>query len=125
MNAGVFFKGSSLGTGLQAALHLRTGIRVLELLHEGEMRPSERAADEVYEIVREAGDWSKILHHPDMTFSVRGMASNCPGINNSQILVTAVRDAVCDSVRSATGTRPAPPERGATVNVPLHVVANR
>lgn len=40
-----------------------------------------------------------------------------------QLLCVRARDAICDAIRDARGTKPAPPERGSVADLPLFVTA--
>lgn len=123
---GCYFSGPNAMTGIRAAIWLRGAIRVLEFLHAGELGTmgSKTPADEVYDVAREAGDWSRLMHKDGMTLTVNATLRNCDGLNNSMLVAARVRDAVCDSVRDATGLRPPPPMKGARVDMPLVVSAH-
>lgn len=119
--AGVSFSGN-VDVIYKSNLWLRSAIRVLSLLTELDLNPNLPAGESIYEAFSEAATWTDLLKR-DQTFSVDARIYGNSNFTNSQLLSTRARDAICDYVRDRTGTRPLPPERGRTPDLPLFVTA--
>ncbi|PRW59721.1 RNA methylase [Chlorella sorokiniana] len=119
--AGVSFSGPA-AVGYRANLWLRAAIRVLQLEHETLLNARQPAGEAVYDAFREAADWARLLE-PGQSFSLEGRVWSCSNLSSSQLLRVRARDAICDAIRDARGTKPAPPERGSVADLPLFVTA--
>ena len=126
--AGVHFRASDLHTGLRASLWLRSAIRVLSRLWQGELDLSRPIGDEIYDVARTRVDWPGLIDDQivaEPTLKVSASVHDCGPLTSSRLLVSRVRDAACDAFRDATGVRPAPPLRGEPVTLPIVAVANQ
>lgn len=119
--AGVSFTGD-LSVGYRANMWLRSAIRVLQLLGETLLDGRRPAGEEVYAAFREGGAWQRLLA-PGQTFSVESRVWSCSNLTSSQLLSVRAKDAVCDAIRDARGTKPAPPEPGRVADLPLYCTA--
>ncbi|KAL4551698.1 hypothetical protein Ndes2526B_g05966 [Nannochloris sp. 'desiccata'] len=119
--AGVSYNGN-VDVIYKSNLWLRSAIRVLSLLTELDLNPNLPAGESIYEAFSEAATWTDLLKR-GQTFSVDARIYGNSNFTNSQLLSTRARDAICDYVRDRTGTRPLPPERGRTPDLPLFVTA--
>jgi 23S rRNA G2445 N2-methylase RlmL len=119
--AGVSFNGD-VDVIYKSNLWLRSAIRVLSLLTELDLNPDLPAGESIYEAFSAAASWTDLLKR-GQTFSVDARIYGNSNFTNSQLLSTRARDAICDYVRDRTGTRPLPPERGRTPDLPLFVTA--
>jgi len=102
-------------------LWTRSGIRVLQKVHEVALDPSRPAGDTLYEAFRGALPWGDWLDSPSKSFSIDARIWNNSNFSNSQLVQTRGRDAICDAVRESTGHRPMPPKKGMVPEVPLSV----
>lgn len=102
-------------------LWTRSGIRVLQKVHEVALDPSRPAGDTLYEAFRGALPWGDWLDSPGKSFSIDARIWNNSNFSNSQLVQTRGRDAICDAVRESTGHRPMPPKKGLVPEVPLSV----
>eukprot|EP00899_Mesostigma_viride_P021308 jgi/Mesvir1/29179/Mv25947-RA.3 len=126
--AGVEFTGD-MAVGYRANLWLRSAVRVLLLLSEGPLDPSQEGGDSVYEFVKSSVDWPQLLHDgramrsrgeaPLLTFSVDARVALCSTFNNSHMASTRAKDAICDALRDATGSKPPKPQSTREADVPL------
>ncbi|KAL3159933.1 hypothetical protein ABBQ38_010326 [Trebouxia sp. C0009 RCD-2024] len=121
--AGVFFRGTD-AVGYRANLWLRSSIRVLRLLAKGHLSPYRAGGDEIYSFFRQAANWAQLLP-PKQTFQISARVTSCTDIPSSQLVQIRGRDAICDSIRDARGSKPEPPERGQVANLPLYVALFR
>ncbi|KAL3157914.1 hypothetical protein ABBQ32_012319 [Trebouxia sp. C0010 RCD-2024] len=121
--AGVFFRGPD-AVGYRANLWLRSGIRVLRLLAKGHLSPYRAGGDEIYSFFRQAANWARLLP-PKQTFQISARVTSCTDISSSQLVQIRGRDAICDSIRDARGSKPEPPEKGQVANLPLYVALFR
>ncbi len=113
---GVNFSGD-ITTVYNANLWLRTAVRVLRPVGEGEV-PS---TDALYEFVRSV-DWSKLMtndHTLAVDCNVRDSA-----ITHSQYAARRVKDAICDQFRDKTGRRPSVDTERPMIGLNLHVYRN-
>lgn len=117
--AGVYFRGRDLAVGYRANLWLRSGIRVLRLLSRGYLDPWQPGGDEIYSLFRQAANWPELLP-PGYTFSIQARVASCTDVPSSMLVQIRGRDAICDSIRDARGTKPFPPEKGQVADVPLY-----
>ncbi|GLI59211.1 hypothetical protein VaNZ11_001050 [Volvox africanus] len=126
--AGVAFKGRRVSDGYIANLWLRSAIRVLVLLAEGELGtdPSGgmRGGQALYDMVYGAANWHEVIP-PDRTFSVEPRLWSCTDISSTKLVWSRVKDAVCDSIRNHRREKPLPPEKGKVADVPLYVSCYR
>lgn len=110
--------------GYSANLWLRAAIRVVALLAEGSLErglgQGKRGADALYDLVYAAVPWHQVIP-PGATFSVEPRLWSCTDLRSAAIAWTAIKDAVCDAIRDARGSKPAPPAPGAVADVPLYV----
>eukprot|EP01025_Chloroclados_australasicus_P064986 TRINITY_DN8782_c0_g3_i1.p1 TRINITY_DN8782_c0_g3~~TRINITY_DN8782_c0_g3_i1.p1 ORF type:complete len:470 (+),score=32.72 TRINITY_DN8782_c0_g3_i1:72-1412(+) len=120
--AGVYFSGDDDCLGYRVSFWSRAGIKVLQLLAEGEIDPSKRGADQVYEFCRGEVNWQDYIP-VGTSINWRTNVHECTDIRTPVILQQRLRDAVCDHIRDTRGTRPPPPEQEA--DIPLHAVAHR
>ncbi|PSC76859.1 DNA methylase [Micractinium conductrix] len=119
--AGVSFTGE-LATGYRANLWLRSAIRVLQLLAETVLEARQPAGEEVYAAFRETADWTRLLA-PGQSFSVDSRVWSCSNLSSSQLLSVRAKDAICDVMRDARGSKPLPPEPGRVAALPLYCTA--
>ena len=121
--SGVHFKGARPGVRYATNLHLRSTIRVLELIAEGELDVGRRqeAGDAIYHFVRRI-DWSAYLER-GQTFRVKAQTWDS-AVTSSLLVMKRARDAVCDTLRDEGGWRPEDPQ-GYLPDVPLQVVVYR
>lgn len=119
--AGVSFSGD-VGVLYRSNLWLRAAIRVLSLLREVELDPDLPAGDSIYDAFREAADWPALIKR-GQCFSVDARIYGNSTFTNSQLLSIRARDAICDTIRDRTGSKPPPPERGRTPDLPLFVTS--
>ncbi|GIL46246.1 hypothetical protein Vafri_3274 [Volvox africanus] len=126
--AGVAFKGRRVSDGYVANLWLRSAIRVLVLLAEGELGtdPSGgvRGGQALYDMVYDAANWHEVIP-PDCTFSVEPRLWSCTDISSTKLVWSRVKDAVCDNIRNHRREKPPPPEKGQVADVPLYVSCYR
>ncbi|GBF96891.1 hypothetical protein Rsub_09896 [Raphidocelis subcapitata] len=115
----VSFRAASQSVGYRAALWLRGGTRVLQLIAAEPLDPRLEAGDTVYEATRALVDWPLLMRRPGDTVGVTSQVWGCGNVTNSQLVARRVRDAVCDAVRDASGARPAPPGPEGP-SLPLH-----
>eukprot|EP00873_Tetraselmis_striata_P011136 jgi/Tetstr1/431400/TSEL_021090.t1 len=120
--AGVEFAAPSVEVAYRANLWLRSAIRVLVKLAEGELDPNNSGAEEIYDFARNAVDWSEHLYDRELHFSVAASTASCTDIRSSMLVSTRVKDAVCDAVRSSAGWKPQPAPKGE--QPVLQIVAN-
>ena len=121
--AGVHFRGGP-DARYHANLHLRSAVRVLELVAEGELDYAggrRRPGDAVYDFVKRI-DWPRFLER-GMTFGVKAQVWDSE-VTSSLLVQKRARDAVCDCLRDASGWRPEDP-RGAPPSLPLNVAIFR
>ena len=121
--AGVHFRGGP-DARYHANLHLRSAVRVLELVAEGELDYAggrRRPGDAVYDFVKRV-DWPRFLER-GMTFGVKAQVWDSE-VTSSLLVQKRARDAVCDCLRDASGWRPEDP-RGAPPSIPLNVAIFR
>lgn len=98
-SSGVAFTGVDLTVGYRANLWLRSAIRVLTVLAEGDLNPRRPAGDTIYDFVRSAvDDWCYILPE-GRTFMAEARVWSCSNVSSSHLVVQRVRDAVCDELR--------------------------
>lgn len=105
---GVHFSGRSLETGYKANLWLRSAIRVLLLLHEGEIDPDIPSGDTIYEFFRGAAAWPDLIP-PGATFSIDARVAQCPSVPGPLLVQKRGKDAICDALvdaRSAPALTP-------------------
>lgn len=76
------------------------------------------SGDALYEAARLAAVWEDVLP-PGHTFSVDSRVWSCTDLPSSRLASTRIKDAVCDALRDARGTKPEPPGAGAVADVPL------
>jgi putative N6-adenine-specific DNA methylase len=101
----------------RANLWLRTAVRVLRPVWEGEVR----SFDELYDAVRTL-DWAEYLT-PDHTLAVDSNVRDS-AITHSQYASRRVKDAICDQFRDRTGLRPSVDTDRPMVGLNLHVSRN-
>ncbi|KAA8497094.1 putative RNA methyltransferase slr0064 [Porphyridium purpureum] len=123
--SGVFFSANALAGGYAASLWSRTATRVLAELAVLELpeNPDASPAQEVYEAVQNAVDWSAVVL-PGMTISVTTRVALGEMLNQNTLRIR-VKDAVCDALRAAVGEKPLPPAENVQANVPLFITLNR
>lgn len=126
--AGVSFRGT-LETGYKANLWLRSAVRVLVKMASADMEinpdiPGQRGGDAVYTFVKEAAPWAEVIP-PRCTFAVDVRAWDCDDIRNDMMAATRAKDAICDALRDATGTKPDPPKDIADVPLFLSLYRNK
>ena len=85
--------------GQDSAMHrvnlwTRSGIRVLQKVHEVTLDPSRPAGDTLYEAVRGALPWGDWLDSPSKSFSIDARIWNNSNFSNSQLVQTRGRDAI-------------------------------
>ena len=115
--AGVRFQAAEPEAPYAANLWLRGAVRVLELVAEGPLdRSLPDPATALYEFVRGATDWPRLLEE-GQTFKVT-VHLGSSSLGSQLLALRRTRDAVCDAVREATGLRPHDPE-GSAPDVPL------
>jgi putative N6-adenine-specific DNA methylase len=102
----------------RANLWLRTAVRVLRPVMEGEVH----SPDELYDAVR-AINWNEYLT-PDHTLAVDCNVRDS-AITHSQYAARRVKDAICDQFRERTGRRPSVDVERPMVGFNLHVHKNR
>jgi 23S rRNA G2445 N2-methylase RlmL len=95
--AGVFFSGPQ-PVLYRSNLWLRAAIRVLQLLREIDLDPSQPAGESVYDAFRAAADWPALVRDKQ-SFSVDARVWGNSNLTNSQLLSVRARDAICDAVR--------------------------
>jgi len=110
--AGVEFMAPSMEVAFRANLWLRSAIRVLIKMAEGDLNPNNSGAEEIYNFTRNAVDWTEHLYDRGLHFNVTGHTASCTDIRSSMLVSTRVKDAVCDAVRSAAGWKPNPAPKG-------------
>jgi putative N6-adenine-specific DNA methylase len=101
----------------RANLWLRTAVRVLRPVWEGEVR----SFDDLYDAVRTL-DWAEFLT-PDHTLAVDCNVRDS-AITHSQYASRRVKDAVCDQFRERVGRRPSVDTERPMVGMNLHVSRN-
>ncbi|QDZ23497.1 S-adenosyl-L-methionine-dependent methyltransferase [Chloropicon primus] len=119
--AGVNFCGDS-SSRYSANLNLRSSVRVLELIAEGELDVSAGAGNSVYNFARQI-DWPRYIERGS-TFKVKSVVYDNTEVTNSLLVSKRTRDAVCDTLRDDSGFRPEDP-RDRAPDVPLQVVIYR
>ncbi|GLC64428.1 hypothetical protein PLESTF_000164900 [Pleodorina starrii] len=121
-------RGRRVSDGYAANLWLRSAIRVLVLLAEGELgadpRVGVRGGQALYDMVYDAAPWHEVIPE-GRTFSVEPRLWSCTDISSTRLVWSRVKDAVCDSIRRYRRDKPAPPERGEVADVPLYVSCYR
>ncbi|GIL94708.1 hypothetical protein Vretimale_926 [Volvox reticuliferus] len=126
--AGVAFKARCVSDGYVANLWLRSAIRVLVLLAEGELgtdpRVGVRGGQALYDMVYDAANWHEVIP-PGRTFSVEPRLWSCTDISSTKLVWSRVKDAICDSIRNHRRDKPLPPEKGQVADVPLYVSCYR
>lgn len=115
--AGAGFDGD-MADCMRANLHLRTANRVVLSLAEFECGGPE----DLYEGVRGI-DWQRFFKG-DETLAVSGTVRNSP-ITHSLYAALTVKDAVCDSLREQTGSRPNVDRRDPDIRVTAGVIGYR
>lgn len=98
LKGGAAFFGTQM-EGYRVCLWSRIASRVLQVVE----RLDAHSADALYESVEEL-DWSWLIRE-GATISVTARGTN-KALRNSQFTALKVKDAVCDSLREARGTRP-------------------
>ncbi|EFJ53062.1 hypothetical protein VOLCADRAFT_115653, partial [Volvox carteri f. nagariensis] len=126
--AGVEFRGRRVSDGYAANLWLRSAIRVLVLLAEGQLgtdpRGGVRGGQALYDMVYDAAPWHEIVP-PGCTFSVEPRLWSCTDIFSTRLVWSRVKDAVCDNIRRYGREKPLPPARGQVADVPVYVSCYR
>ncbi|KAG2449789.1 hypothetical protein HYH02_005313 [Chlamydomonas schloesseri] len=122
--AGVSFVARRLSDGYAANLHLRSAIRVMALLAEGQLgvdpAAGRRGGQALYDMVYEAAPWHDLIPR-GASFSVEPRLWSCTDLSSTQLVWSRVKDAVCDSIRQQRPDKPTPPEKGRVADVPLYV----
>ncbi|QEL17232.1 THUMP domain-containing class I SAM-dependent RNA methyltransferase [Limnoglobus roseus] len=98
----------------RANLWLRTAVRVLQPVHEADVRNP----DQLYDACR-AVNWAEYMT-PDHTLAVDCNVRDS-GITHSQYAARRVKDAICDQFRERTGVRPSVDTETPMVPLNLHV----
>ncbi len=98
----------------RANLWLRTAVRVLQPVHEADVR----TPDELYDACRRV-NWSEYMT-PDHTLAVDCNVRDS-GITHSQYAARRVKDAICDQFRERAGRRPSVDTDTPMVGLNLHV----
>jgi len=126
--SGVSFTGSQR-VGYDANVWLRSAVRVLVELKRGYLDPRVSGTESVYEFVKHAVPWEEVIPGDDrgeaLKFAVETRVWDCSQITSSHAAKIRVKDAVCDALVDATGTRPQPPNNYAAADVPLYVTLYR
>ena len=126
--SGVSFTGSQR-VGYDANVWLRSAVRVLVELKRGYLDPRVSGTESVYEFVKHAVPWEEVIPGDDrgeaLKFAVETRVWDCSQITSSHAAKIRVKDAVCDALVDATGTRPQPPSNYAAADVPLYVTLYR
>ena len=85
----------------------------------------------MYDFVKNAVPWEEVIpgdvdgRGEGLRFAVETRVWDCSQITSSHAAKIRVKDAVCDALVDATGTRPPPPDSYATADVPLYVTLYR
>lgn len=98
----------------QASLWLRTAVRILRPVFEGEVR----STDELYHAIRTL-DWSEYLT-PELTLAVDCNVRDS-AITHSQYAARRVKDAICDQFRDKYGRRPSVDTERPAIGLNLHI----
>ncbi|CEG00779.1 DNA methylase, N-6 adenine-specific, conserved site [Ostreococcus tauri] len=127
--SGVSFVGTQR-VGYDANLWLRSAVRVLVELKRGYLDPGVSGTESVYEFIKRAAPWEEVVPGVSrageaLTFAVETRVWDCSQITSSHAAKIRVKDAVCDALVDATGTRPQPPINYAAADVPLYVTLYR
>ena len=128
--SGVSFTGTQR-VGYDANVWLRSAVRVLVELKRGYLDPNARGTESVYDFVKNAVPWEEVIpgdvdgRGEGLRFAVETRVWDCSQITSSHAAKIRVKDAVCDALVDATGTRPPPPDSYATADVPLYVTLYR
>jgi len=128
--SGVSFTGTQR-VGYDANVWLRSAVRVLVELKRGYLDPNARGTESVYDFVKNAVPWEEVIpgdvdgRGEGLRFAVETRVWDCSQITSSHAAKIRVKDAVCDALVDATGTRPPPPDNYATADVPLYVTLYR
>lgn len=110
---GVSFSGD-LALLYRANLWLRTAVRVLQPIHEADVRNP----DELYDACRTV-NWSNFMT-VDHTLAVDCNVRDS-GITHSQYAARRVKDAICDQFRERTGARPSVDTETPMIGLNLHI----
>lgn len=113
---GVHFAGD-LTTLYQANLWLRTAVRVLQPIREGDVQ----STDELYAMVQSI-DWSRHMT-PDHTLAVDANVRDS-AITHSKFAALRVKDAICDQFVERVGKRPSVDVERPMVGLNLHIHQN-
>ena len=126
--SGVSFTGTQR-VGYDANVWLRSAVRVLVELKRGYLDPYVSGTQSVYEFVKHAVPWEEVIPGGErgdgLKFGVETRLWDCSQITSSHAAKIRVKDAVCDALVDATGTRPSPPDNYAAADVPLYVTLYR
>ena len=149
--SGVAFTGDAR-TGYLANVWLRSAIRVLCELRHGWLDPAAPGGVAVYDFVRGAAPWEEVLgatpNDPNRvdsgyrseyrtdsrdasevsfsTFSFEARVWSCSDVTSTRLAATRAKDAVCDALVDATGSRPPkPPDGHSSADVPMFLTLYR
>jgi len=126
--SGVSFSGTQR-VGYDANVWLRSAVRVLVELKRGYLDPGVSGTESVYEFVKHAVPWEEVIpgdgSDESLRFGVETRVWDCSQISSSHAAKIRVKDAICDALVDATGTRPPPPENYAAADVPMYVTLYR
>ena len=123
--SGVGFTGTQR-VGYDANIWLRSAVRVLVELSRGYLDPQVSGTESIYEFVKHAVPWEEVIPERDgLKFGVETRVWDCSQISSSHAAKIRVKDAICDALVDATGTRPMPPDNYAAADVPLYVTLYR
>jgi len=121
--SGVYFACNSLAGGYQAVLWSRCATRVLIELGVAQLSPRKPYLEEIYNVVRECGDWNWLLNGGQLKFNVNVRTSN--DFYNQNAVRIRVKDAICDAIRDTNGSKPSKPDQDESADVPLFVTLSR
>ena len=102
----------------KANLWLRTAVRILQPIHEADVRNP----DELYDACRSL-NWAEFMT-PDHTLAVDCNVRDS-GITHSQYAARRVKDAICDQFRERTGRRPSVDTETPMIGLNLHIHRDR
>ena len=123
--SGVSFTGTQR-VGYDANVWLRSAVRVLVELKRGYLDPNVSGTESIYNFVKNAVPWAEVIPEKyGLKFGVETRVWDCSQISSSHAAKVRVKDAICDALVDATGTRPSPPENYAAADVPLFVTLYR
>ena len=123
--SGVGFTGTQR-VGYDANIWLRSAVRVLVELSRGYLDPRVSGTESIYDFVKHAVPWEEVIPERDgLRFGVETRVWDCSQISSSYAAKIRVKDAICDALVDATGTRPMPPDNYAAADVPLYVTLYR